>query len=381
MVRKAFTIMEMVVALGILAIVLSFAGAIFRVSTESHRLALANGEIMQKFRAITEQLDADFRGLRKDGEIMVFWRAARKDPANTTNNAEEAFDRFDRIMFFADGDFQTYGTDSQTGKPIHSNMARICYTLACTPTGDPADPNRPEAQLPQRRILARSEHLLVPPATTATPFDPLGMAKFSDNDWRNWMNKSQTDAITMQGWELIDAAQKADIISVLGGVEVGVGNSAMSYHSTKNSTVGGLTLDLGDPQSLHAFLCRGVGTFAIQGWSDAEQRWIPSVNPNRDASLKDDSDFVLEGDKLDTSAAAGQWSPHTGSDLDPRLIPGLTYPNGPEVIGNTPIPTLDKDFNRIPGLGRALKFTFTLYDSRGLIKNGRTFTHIVYLDN
>ena len=26
---------------------------------------------------------------------------------------------------------------------------------------------------------------------------------------------------------------------------------------------------------------------------------------------------------------------------------------------------------------RALKFTFTLYDSKGIIENGRTFTHIV----
>ena len=41
----------------------------------------------------------------------------------------------------------------------------------------------------------------------------------------------------------------------------------------------------------------------------------------------------------------------------------------------------EEHFDAIPGLGRALKFTFTLYDSRNLIKNGRTFTHIVYLDN
>ena len=29
----------------------------------------------------------------------------------------------------------------------------------------------------------------------------------------------------------------------------------------------------------------------------------------------------------------------------------------------------------------ALKFTFKLYDSKGMIKEGRTFTHIVYLDD
>ncbi len=79
--RKAFTLLEMVVALGILALILSFAGVIFRVSIESQRLALANAEIMQKYRTITTQLDEDFRGLCRDGEIFAIWSAARRpDP-------------------------------------------------------------------------------------------------------------------------------------------------------------------------------------------------------------------------------------------------------------------------------------------------------------
>ena len=64
--------------------------------------------------------------------------------------------------------------------------------------------------------------------------------------------------------------------------------------------------------------------------------------------------------------------------------PGLWYPRGRVNIVNADYPSdqIDEEhFNAIPGLGRALKFTFTLYDSRNLIKNGRTFTHIVYLDN
>ena len=32
-----------------------------------------------------------------------------------------------------------------------------------------------------------------------------------------------------------------------------------------------------------------------------------------------------------------------------------------------------------PAFPRALKFTFKLYDSRGVFKDGQTFTHIVYL--
>jgi len=30
---------------------------------------------------------------------------------------------------------------------------------------------------------------------------------------------------------------------------------------------------------------------------------------------------------------------------------------------------------------RALKFTFTIYDSKGVFPDGKTFTHIVYLNN
>jgi prepilin-type N-terminal cleavage/methylation domain-containing protein len=395
--RKAFTLMEMVVALGILAVVVSFAGVIFRVSAESHRLAVANAEIMQKLRAITEQLDADFRGLRKDGEILAFWHAERKqlkdypDLANYTrqnNNAEEAFERFDRIMFFADGDFQTYGTytDPQDAaakvqKPICGSIARICYTLANIPTDKPAEPNRPQGQRPQTRILARTEHILVPPKTAPNPADPLGMGKWTDSQWRDWMSKGEYDVLTLRGWELIPSTQKADILSAVGDVLVGIKDGDVDYKSTKNETAGGVTLDLAQPQSLHVLLCRGVGQFEIQGWNDAERRWMPQVNPNGNADLKDDSDFVLAGDNASQQTASGQWNPHQGTDLDPRNIPGLWYPRGPARIGNTMISPLDRDFNKVPGLGRALKFTFTLYDSRGLIKNGRTFTHIVYLDN
>lgn len=367
--RRAFTLMEMVVALGILAIVMSFAGVIFRVSNDAHRLALANAEIMQKLRAITEQLDADFRGLRKDGEVVAFWRAARNknyvepDLAHPNPNAEEAFDRFDRIMFFADGDFQTYGVYGNPAKPTRGSMAWICYTLANEPSSNPSnpDPNRPENQRPEKRVLARVEHILVPPPATANPSDPLGMGTWTDSQWRDWMSVTEYDAITMHGWGLIDLAQKANILSVIGDTKVDLPNAS----SNKNAAAGGVTLDPAKPQSLCALLCKGVGHFEVQGWSDAEKRWIPSVNPNGDASLTDDSDFILQG-----------------GNLDPLHIPGVWYPRGPAVLGQgRGVETLDGDFNKTPGLGRALKFTFTLYDSRGLIKNGRTFTHIVYVDN
>lgn len=352
--RKAFTLIELVVALGILALVLSFAGIIFRVSIESQRMAMANAEIMQKLRVIAGQLDADFRELRKDGEIVAMWSASRKrDFTGPNPNDPSAFERFDRIMFFAGGDFQTYGANPL----VRGNTARICYTLANRPTDDPAEPLRPPAQDPEKRILARTQHILIPPEN---PAERLDTSQFSDDDWRDWNNYAEHDNISLAAWQEIPTEQKVDMLSVIADVRIGKD----PYSSEKNKVAGGVTLDSSRPACLHAILCEGVGQFMVQGWSDAQQRWIPQVNPNGDDSLEDDSDFFLEG-----------------SDLHPQNVPGVWYPEGVLLRGVTQEQVDAEDFNAIPGLGRALKFTFTLYDSRGLLRNGRTFTHTVYLDN
>jgi hypothetical protein len=113
-------------------------------------------------------------------------------------------------------------------------------------------------------------------------------------------------------------------------------------------------------------LCEGVGEFKIQGWYDAEQQWLPEVDPDGDGDLTDTHFY-------------GQDDPNT---------PGVLYPYPPyggvkiNNFRSYPREEINEEyFDAIPGLGRALKFTFTLYDSKGIFKDGRTFTHIVYLDN
>ena len=123
--NKAFTLIELLVAIGILAIVLSFSSVIFKVSIGAHRTAIANSEIMQKLRAITNQLNTDFDGLRKDGEIFVVWVAKPLTTTDYKDNDLDGYERFDRIMFFADGDFQSYKAPM-----VRGNVARICYMIA-----------------------------------------------------------------------------------------------------------------------------------------------------------------------------------------------------------------------------------------------------------
>jgi len=350
--KKAFTLIELVVAIGILAMVLSFASVIFKVSINSQRTAIANAEIMQKLRAITNQLDADFKGLGKDGEIFVAWVASPKPGDNL--NKSNAYERFDRIMFFADGDFQSY----RANPAIRGNVARICYMLANK------DNAKVSNQAPEKRILARTQHILT--ANPAIPdfLDPNTFVG-TDQQWYDWNNLLEYDKTGLEEWKYILWQRKVDMLSVI--ADVNIGPSAIP----PNWKCRGITVNPEDANSIHALMCEGVGEFKVQGWYEAtpQGRWVPEVDPDGDGNLTDTHFFLT----------------------DPDRVPGVLYPYrvfsdrpfGGVSINNISYPAQLVDeahFHLIPGLGRALKFTFTLYDSKGVIKDGRTFTHIVYLD-
>jgi prepilin-type N-terminal cleavage/methylation domain-containing protein len=340
---KAFTLIELMVSMGILVVVLLFAGVIFRVSINSHRTALANAEIMQKLRAITGQLNSDFKGLNKDGEIFVVWEARQLQDTEYKDSDLDGYERFDRIMFFADGDFQSYGINPM----VRGNTARICYTLA----GD--SESRPEQQDRTKRMLARTQHILTSDTHLNDFLNPGG---FSNAQWLEWNNSYEYDKTSIEQWKRIPLEEKRDMLSVICDVN--------ALGSNISDDIKGVIIEPTDANSIHMLLCEGVGEFKIQGWSDTYRRWIPEVDPDGDGNLSD-TNFYLN---------------------DPN-VPGLLYPYPPN--GGLSINNIIYDrkwlnkthFNEIPGLGRALKFTFTLYDSKGIIKEGRTFTHIVYLDS
>jgi len=377
---KAFTLIELIVAIGILAVILSFASVIFRVSIDAHRTAIANAEIMQKLRAITDQLNADFKGLRKDGEIFVVWVAKAKPGANPVD--PNSYVRFDRIIFFADGDFQSYGVSPM----VRGNIARISYMLANRTSGNPI---RAVQQEPQRRILARNQHILTAdPVTGLADFPRPAIFAGTDQDWYDWNNRREYDKISLEAWKNIpwvinendkSEPNKPNMLSVIS--DVNVANTSLTNVVRNRGSI----VDPANPDSIHMLLCEGVGEFKIQGWYDAQQRWVPEVDPDRNGDFLD-TDFFLDPNL---------------SRLDPKQIPRVLYPYPPYgdvVIGgefrydpgteegrekSRMLQELlnESRFDQIPGLGRALKFTFTLFDSKGIIKEGRTFTHIVYLDD
>jgi prepilin-type N-terminal cleavage/methylation domain-containing protein len=301
--KKAFTLIELVVAVALLALVFLFAGTIFKVSINAYRTSVANAEIMQKLRAITDQLNADFKGLRKDGEIFVIWKASKLDAAAAQYDDyrdcdNDGYERFDRIMFFADGDFQSYNTDP---KLVSGNVARICYMLAKNGSGERAedynDLNLTEIGHKHReekrrgRILSRTQHILTADSDTKLAGFP-DFSKFTDNDpcWFAWNNVLEYDKTTLDGWENVSDVN--NVLSVI--IDVNVGDNVRVSQEIRGTRV-----DPADANLIHNLLCEGVGEFKVQGWYDAGKRWVAEVDPNGNGVLTDDSDFFVISGELD----------------------------------------------------------------------------------
>ena len=385
--KRAFTITELLVAIALLAALLAVSSIVFQKAVQSERIARATSEITRKLQVMTDQIDNDFSALRKDGEIMLVWIPNPVD--DDGDGTIDRYERLDRIMFYTTGDFTTYHeqptiSGTPLGKYVTGNLARVCYTFAKNPANE-----NPKLQLPSDRILLRIQHIY----TSDSDLDTLPVLNFSSTTlaeeqiFKDAYFTLEYDKGTMAQWMAIpysygaSTGGKAAMLSIITGIRLGIGLTNMSMSDW------GPTVDINDPSTIHMLFSEGVGQFSIQGWyyDDAVNnsygkfdppvyRWFPMIDPDGDGDLDDDSDFRLNGPDIHLSNVPGILYPAaygwhvTGPD---ETIPGSQYP---------PLLLNEANFNNIPGLGRALKFTFTLYDSRGIFKDGKTFTHIVYLD-
>ncbi len=388
--NKAFTLIELTVAVALLAIMMGFSGVIFKVSIESHRLATSNAEIMQKFRAITDQLNSDFKGLRKDAPLLIWFEL---DPITRR--------RYDQIMFFADGDFQstqlydlerTLGVriPSLTGWPVRGNVARIYYGHADLINYKIYDYiMSPIKHYWDSQMLARRCHILtVHPDLTVDPRkqpvlfpDIASLAAFEDTflpftDWSRGggNNRNEHDSVSLAHWKLITENR------------LSLFNDRMII-TCFDTDIGRPKIDTADSSTLHMLLAEGLDSLKIQWayWYEGptqsagviarEFRWWPSVDPDKNGDLATDSDFRIMSDLKGISSAFGIYFNIGGPSLSSALI-RYWYPASAARTYWIPISPVPSG-----GLPKALKFTFTLYDSKGVIENGRTFTHIVYLDD
>ena len=356
--NKGFTLIELAVAVGILTVVLAFASVIFKVSIGTSRTAMANAEVMQKLRAITEQLNADFKGLRKDTPLLIWFRQEPNDPNN----------RYDQIMFFANGDFQSTQLYSKTtempdpagDKFVMGNVARIHYSQAQSLDPDdniikePFDIEDEKARLLGRRqhILTADQYVDIWPDANTSNFN----TSFKEKTGGVYKNEIyEHDSLPLSYWKIVERREYKDTDEII--------DICFGYRPW---------VDKDDPDTYHKLMCEGVGNFAIQWayWNsddtnpnDDKLCWYPSDDPLGDGSV--DSHFTLINEdkfgvffNIPGSAPISDWYP----------------------IGDTKIEYRPGDEFTSVFYPDAIKFTFTLYDSKGIIEKSRRFTHIVYLE-
>ena len=341
--RRGFTIVELLVAMALLAAMIAASGAVFHMAIGAYRTASATAEIARKLRVVTEQLNADFKGLRRDGEIYVAYVARPVDVEN--DGAIDYYERFDRIVFFADGDFQAYGTFGSDGTILKGNLARISYMLAKDWGGREA-----YNQEKPGRILARSQHIVTADGSLAA-WPVLAALPATFVELVNSAMEYQT--VSFDEWNNIADADKYPMLGVATGVEV-LDSTAGDGQPALNG--GGLWSDDNGPLNVQMLFCEGVGEFKIQWWDEAAQEWRPEVD-----RVPGDGSLITDGDFPEDMTNPGT--------IDLNNIPTVFFKGPGNMMVDPPV-----------GTGRALKFTFTLYDSRGIFTEGKTFTHIIYLD-
>jgi prepilin-type N-terminal cleavage/methylation domain-containing protein len=302
--RRAFTLIELVVAVALLALILSFSGVIFKVGINSYRIAAANSEIMQKLRVITSQLDADFRGLPQDGFLVLYSEMVM--PARREYSySSPGFFRSDRIYYYTTDDFSSWFNSN-----IRSNIAQIYF-------GHDVNSITDIAVLVSKWILARDVVLLTP-----KPGSP------SIDPNLDYLNASYAQA-------------EANVPGILAGADSLLTNRVrINIHSF--------------PDDISRLMCQNIGNILIE-WTDGTKSAAPPYsliwwgfdNPIRNNLIRPDTIFADAINESTPPPYRAEWTPLTPKQYRPK----------------------------------ALKFTFTVYDSKGVIKEGQTFTHIVYLEN
>ena len=305
---KGFTLVELIVAIGLLVMVVAFSSVIFKAGIGSYRTAMAQTEIMQKLRVITEQLNADFKGLQKDGYLIIY--DVNLSGCAEYPSADPNFVRSDKVYFFAIGDFQSWWVNPT----VKSNIARIYIGHG---TWLPGNSNLANTYVNHWR-LARDTQLLCP-GTSPPPGADFNNISFA-------LCKADTTFISQDTPILI-------------------------YPPDVNITH--------DPNTARRLFCEGLGQFKIE-WTDGfidpsgSIAWF-GLEITRRVGFPPD----IPGDPCYTS-------------IDPnscieRFSPGFYYmatwrPSTASYLWP-----------------KAIKFTFTIYDSKGIFKDGQTFTHIVYI--
>ena len=251
--HKAFTIIELLVAMALVVILVALSSVIFAVAVRAHRMADSTLEISRRAEVIAEQLLSDVRGLRKDAPLAIWFER----DATTGRH-------YDQILFFANGNFQTI--HQYEGKTVWGNLSRIYYGHAwetryttesflkgyCPSITDSGQ------ELPVSQLLSRRAHVLTSDLSLPAFPDSSG---FVDSFKPLANNTLETDRLSLTEWKnLLAVSQQNSTVFLLRNF----------FNQSDATTTGRPMIDKTFPQSLHLLLSEYISAFKVQWGYTAE---------------------------------------------------------------------------------------------------------------
>lgn len=315
---RGVTLPEMLVAVSITAAMMLMTGIIFKAASEAAGKAMAHNDIMAQLRALTRQLDNDFKGLRPDMPMAIIFEGIDIDGDSIPDI------RQDRISFYTNGDFQDINGS------ISGNLARIFYGQATDIHTISADPTSGD-----RYILTRRQKITSPLAFT--PLDSFGTGPLNydfTDDENSHREFWRTEATSSTNFQTVYFTEAADV-------------SLIRRPNIININAAGVSVDDLAVQKL--YLLPDVDEFKIEFWNNTTGQWDTNFGYAAYWGLPD-----LDIPPPGTPTPIGLINWWSEDDLQ-----ATSYPD--------PWP-------------KALRFTFTLYDkNRRHYPDGFTFHYIVKL--
>ena len=339
--------MEMMVAVSITVLMMMATSVVFKSAGAAAGKANAYSEMMQQVRALCRQLENDFKGLRPDMPMAVIFEGHTNDIGDSDPDRGDPDEplkvvRYDRIVFFANGDFQT--NDYNTNDSISGNIARIFYGQA-----EDLPPIPPELAEPPRQILTRRFNIM-----TA-----------NQKNWTGFANTLPVD-IDFNPMDYCSSTQEwKNFLDFHTNYETNffVDDPAYGFSIIRRSIIEDLADYIEGTEGMQRiYMLPDVTDFKIEFWgqpqlpSDPTWRWFP---------------FSTELYSFCQTATGGPLRGYAFCWNTPKPV------SFPMDIDGIRWFWLDANLGQAP---KAIRFTFTLYDrNRRYYPEGRTFTYIVKL--
>jgi len=344
--RPGVTLVEMMVAVGITILMMMATSVVFKSAGAAAGKANSSSEIMQQARALCRQLENDFKGLRPDMPMAVIFET--EDPANLNSP------RQDRIVFFANGDFQTTGNES-------GNLARIFYGQAREGFETPQHLDNLDA--PLRRVLARRYKIMSP--SGYPPANDISCA----GTWSGCSPEGYDDELLENSnesfWKTEDPQNfvKYHFMTWDGGppspppIPPGPVDTGWKCSMVRRPEVVEIEGNLGADALQQLYILPDVSDFRIEAWYEYLQGW----------------------GQITVSPTAIYWNIEDidGNLMAPQPIPDMNWLSEHDIAAYIASLGAPQPVIMWP---KALRFTFTLYDrDRRYFPDGKAFTYIVKL--